>query len=87
MLTAWSANPNFELSFSDYSSKEINSDSIPVVKAALTRKINEATHTLAIISEDANKQHKEYLEIGYKNWQNFEIAKSKAAKLKLIAEK
>ena len=36
LLKAWDANSNFEFSFSDYTSREIQSDSIPVVKANLT---------------------------------------------------
>lgn len=77
LLKAWDANSNFEFSFSDYTSREIQSDSIPVVKANLTKKIKEATYTLVIVGEDANKLHKDHKEIGYRNWQNFEIAKSK----------
>jgi hypothetical protein len=87
LLKAWDANSNFEFSFSDYTSREIQSDSIPVVKANLTKKIKEATYTLVIVGEDANKRHKDYLEIGYKNWQNFEIAKSKENANKLVGVK
>ena len=67
LLSAWSANPNFDFSFSDYSSGEINSNNIPVIKAGLTRKINEATHVLVIVGEDGNKRHRDSLAIGYKN--------------------
>jgi 3-deoxy-D-arabino-heptulosonate 7-phosphate (DAHP) synthase len=87
LLKAWDANSNFEFSFSDYTSREIQNDSIPVVKANLTKKIKEATYTLVIVGEDANKRHKDYLEIGYKNWQNFEIAKSKENVNKLVGVK
>lgn len=87
LLQAWDANPEFEFSFSDYSSKEINSWDIPVVRTALTRKINTATHTLVLVGEEANKEHSDANEIGYKNWLNFEIAKSKKNGNKLIAVK
>jgi len=87
LMKAWDANPDFEFSFSDYSSNEIKSDSIPVIKANLTKKINEAAYTLVIIGAEANKKHKDSIEIGYKNWQNFEIAKSKINKNKLIGVK
>ena len=87
LLKAWDANSDFEFSFSDYTSKEIKSDSIPVIKANLTKKINEATYTLVIVGEEANKKHKDSAEIGYKNWQNFEIAKSKNNKNKLVGVK
>jgi len=42
---------------------------------------------LVIIGAEANKKHKDSIEIGYKNWQNFEIAKSKINKNKLIGVK
>jgi hypothetical protein len=87
LLTALSANPRFEISFNDKSSSEIKSSEIPIVKAGLTRKINEAKYTLCIIGKFANTKHKDYLEIGSKNWINFEIAQSKKNGNKLIAIK
>jgi hypothetical protein len=87
LLTALSANPRFEISFNDKSASEIKSSEIPVVKAGLTRKINEARYTLCIIGKYANTRHKDYLEIGKKNWINFEIAQSKKNGNKLIAIK
>lgn len=76
LLEAWDANSDFEFSFSDMSSNEVKTEDISRVKAALTTKINKATYTLVIVGEDANKQHKDHKEIGYKNWQNFEVARS-----------
>jgi len=76
ILSAWNANPNFDFSFRDMSSNEIKTSSIPVVKGCLTRKINAADYTLVIIGKDANKLHPDSKEIGYTNWQNFEVAKS-----------
>jgi len=73
LLQAWDANPEFEFAFSDYSSNEINSWDIPTVKAALTRKINTATHTLVIVGKEANKKHPDSAEIDYKIRLNFEI--------------
>lgn len=87
LLQAWDANPDFDFSFSDYSSTEINSWDIPTVRGALTRKINTATHTLVIVGSEANKKHTDSDDIGYKNWLNFEIAKSKANGNNLIAVK
>jgi hypothetical protein len=87
LLEAWDANPNFDFSFSDLSSNEINSWNISSIKSALTRKINQATYTLVIVGKYANTQHKDYKEIGYKNWINFEIAKSKENGNKLVAVK
>lgn len=87
LLEAWDANPNFDFYFSDLSSKEINSSSVSVVKQTLSRKINEANYTVVLVGKEANKQHKDYKEIGYKNWLNYEIAKSKEHKNKLVAVK
>ncbi len=87
LLKAWAANDNFDLVFSDYSSKEINSDSVAVVKQALSRKINTASYTLVLVGAEANKKHKDAKDIGYKNWQNYEIAKSKDHENKLIGVK
>lgn len=87
LLVAWDKNKDFDFSFNDKSSGEIDSEDVSKVKAALTTKINNATHTLVIIGKEANKQHKNHKEIGYKNWLNFEIARSKANKNKLIGVK
>lgn len=87
LLEAWDAHPTFDFTFSDYSSKEIKSWDISRVKAALTSKINSVDYTLVIVGEDANKRHQDSLVIGYKNWLNFEIARSKSNRNKIIAVK
>jgi len=87
MLEAWDANPDFDFYFSDKSSQEINSESVSVVKQVLSAKINQATYTLVIVGAEANHQHKDHKEIGYKNWQNYEIAKSKEHGNKLVGVK
>jgi hypothetical protein len=87
LLKAWDANSDFEFSFSDYTSKEIQSDSVPVIKTNLTKKIKEATYTLVLVGAGANRRHKDAAEIGYKNWQNFEVAQSKANRNKLVGVK
>lgn len=87
LLDAWDSNKNMEFVFNDCSSDEIQSDNISTIKAGLTRRINTTTYTLVIIGAEANKQHKDHKEIGYKNWINFEIAKSKAHNNKLVAVK
>ncbi len=87
LLEAWDANAEFDFKFSDLSSTEINSWSIPVVKGALTKKVNSATYTVVIVGKEANKKHADSKEIGYKNWLNFEIAKSKQNGNKLVAIK
>lgn len=78
LMNAWDANENFELSFNDVTPDEIKSDSIPVIKANLTKKINLADVTVVLVGEDAKKLHKDWRAIGYDNWQIFEIEQSKA---------
>lgn len=84
LMNAWSANPNFEFSFNDQSPDEIQSDDVTVIKGCLTKKINEARYTVVLSGRDANKFHKDAGKIGYKNWQNFEIARSVANGNRLI---
>jgi hypothetical protein len=87
LLEAWDKNDKFDFSFADHSSQEIDSDEIARIKAALTRKINTADVTLVIVGKDANKRHPDSDEIGYKNWINFEAAKSIEANNSLVAVK
>ncbi len=87
LLKAWDANPNFDFYFSDLSSDEIKSSSVSVVKQVLSEKINEANYTVVLVGEEANKQHSDHKEIGYKNWLNYEVAKSKQHRNKLVAVK
>ncbi len=87
LLKAWDANPTFDFYFSDLSSTEINSWSVSVVKQVLSTKINEANYTVVLVGKEANKQHKDHKEIGHKNWINYEVAKSKEHKNKLVAVK
>ena len=87
LLTAWDANPKFDFVFADKTPDEINSDNIGVIKAALTKRIGEATHTLVIVGKYANSPHAKRDLIGYTNWINFEVAKSKAAGNKLVGIK
>ncbi len=76
LLEAWDANDDFDFVFSDKTPTEINSENIGPIKAGLRKKIREATHTLVIVGEEANKRHEDYELIGFRNWINFEIAKS-----------
>lgn len=87
LLSAWDRNTNFEFTFSDLTPSEIQSWRIDRIKAALTRKINQATYTLVIVGKNANKRHPDWREIGYRNWINFEVAKSKENGNKLVGVK
>jgi hypothetical protein len=87
LLDAWDANKNMDFVFEDCSSDEIHSDDIPKVKENLTKRINKTTYTLVIVGKEANKKHKDSDKIGYRNWINFEIARSKDHKNKLVGVK
>ena len=87
LLEAWHVNPRFQFVFSDATPGEIDTNNVNRIKAALTAKINAATHTLVIVGEYANSPHPKRDLIGYKNWINFEIAQSKAAGNKMVAVK
>lgn len=87
LLQAWDANPDFDFEFYDMSSGEIQTNDISRVKAALSAKIAKADYTLVIVGKDANKLHKDRYEIGYRNWQNYEIARSKYYGNRLVAVK
>ena len=84
-LNMWNENPNFEFTCNDKSPSEIQSWNIPTVKSVLSRKINEETHVIVIVGKEANKAHKDRGIIGYRNWQNFEIAKAKELRKHIIA--
>ena len=45
LLNAWDANKNMDFVFNDFSSDEIQTNSVSVVKTNLTKKINAATYT------------------------------------------
>ncbi len=87
LLQAWNAHHKFDLDFVDHSSQEIKSNDVSKVRAALTRRINSADVTLVIVGKEANKWHVDSAEIGYRNWINFEVAKSIEASNSLVAVK
>ena len=87
LLSAWDANPNFDFFMSDLTPGEINSWDVSRIKAVLTTAIKKATYTLVIVGKNANVRHPKSYEIGYKNWINFEIAKSKENGNKLVGVK
>jgi hypothetical protein len=87
LLEAWHANPRFTFVFEDQTPGEINSHNIGRIKAALTAKIRDATHTLVIIGRYANTPHAKRELIGNTNWINWEIAQSKAEHNRIAAIK
>lgn len=86
-LYAIARTPRFSVNFCDELYKEIAPSDIGSLKAMLSKKIGESTHTLVIIGEYANALHRDYTIIGYKNWINYEIARSREMGKKLIAVK
>lgn len=87
LLQAWHANEEFTFRFNDASSGEVKSNDIGRIKAALTAKIRDADILLVIVGKEANKWHKDWMQIKYRNWINFEIAKAKEAQKKIVAVK
>ena len=87
LLEAWDANPQFDFLFADETPDEINSNNIGRIKAAISAKINLATYTLVIVGKEANTLHRHWRLIGYRNWINFEVAKSKESGNRLVAVK
>ena len=76
LLKAWDKNRNFEFSFSDCTPKEIATESVSTIKRVLSTKIHGANYMIAIIGEHSNNLHLNHAQIGYRNWQAFEIDKN-----------
>ncbi len=87
LLNALKENPQSPIDFEDLTPSEIDTNDVGRVKAVLTTKIRNSTHTLVIIGEYANAKHKDSEKIGTRNWQWWEIEKSKAEGKGLIAVK
>lgn len=87
LLNAWDANKNMDFVFNDFSSDEIQTNSVSVVKTNLTKKINAATYTLVIVGAESTKQHPDHELIGLNNWQSFEVQRSVDAGNKIVVVK
>jgi len=87
LLSALNANTGSEIEFEDYTPSEINSLDVGQIKRVLRRKIREADYTLAVIGKGANSYHRDREEIGYRNWQWWEIEKAAEDGHKFIAVK
>lgn len=84
LLSAWSKNSRFQFTFQDKTPQEIQSEAVHRVKAVLTQKVKEATHTLVIVGQYATTRHRDAVLIGCTNWINYEIQQSKLYKKKLV---
>ena len=87
LLNALSKNASSDIEFDDVTPGEIQSYDIARIKAVLTRKIRDATHTLVIVGKHANSYHRDREEIGERNWQWWEIKKSEEEENGFIAVK
>jgi len=87
LLNALAKNTNSPVEFEDYTPSEIKSYDVGRIKAALTRRIKDSDYTLVIIGENANQRHPDYMKIGTRNWQWWEIEKATEEGHKFIAVK
>ena len=87
LLKALATNPRSDIEFDDLTPEEIQSYDISRIKAVLTTKIREATHTLVIVGAYPNSYHPDRLRIGERNWQWWEIKKSADEGNRFIAVK
>ncbi len=87
LLTALKENTSSPIDFDDTTPDEIDTNDIGRVKAVLTTKIRNSTHTLVIVGKHANAPHKDSAKIGTRNWQWWEIEQSKADRKGLIGVK
>jgi len=87
LLSALKSNPQSAIDFDDLTPDEIDTSKVDRVKAVLTTKIRNSTHTLVIVGDHANTIHRDSAEIGTRNWQWWETEKSKSEGKGLIAVK
>ena len=76
LLEAWNRNSNIEFFINDCTPSEIQSESISKIKQVLSTKIGQAKYMVVLIGKHADDKHTDSDEIGYRNWQAFEIAKN-----------
>jgi|SRR5680860_1136957 len=81
LLSALSENSGSQIEFEDLTPEEIQSDNVDRIKAALSGRITRSTHTLVVIGKHANTQHSQHAKIGTRNWQWWEIEKTKEKEL------
>ena len=76
LLEAWNSNPNIDFSINDCTPSEIQSESISKIKQVLSTKIGQANYMIAIIGKHSDDEHPDSEDIGYRNWQAYEIDKN-----------
>jgi hypothetical protein len=87
LLSALKENPRSPIDFDDLTPGQVKTTNPSRVKAVLTTHIRRATDTLVIIGPNINAEHPDSAHIGTRNWQWWEIEKSKAEGKGLIAVK
>lgn len=87
LLEAWNDNPNIDFHINDCTPSEIQSESVSKIKQVLSTKIGEANYMIAIIGKHSNDKHPDSNEIGYRNWQAYEIDKNAEKGNKLVVVK
>jgi len=87
LLDALKENSKNEIDYEDVTPDEIESYSVPTIKAGLLTKIKKSTHALVIVGSYANGYHPKAAEIGERNWQWWEIVNCKKEGKGLIAVK
>jgi hypothetical protein len=76
LLKAWDSNPDIDFAITDCTPNEIQTESVAKVKQVLSTKIGEAKYMVALIGKHSDEEHPDHDEIGYKNWQAYEIDKN-----------
>lgn len=76
LLKAWNENDDIDFSIDDCTPREIQSESVATIKQVLSRKIKEANYMIVIVGAHSTDKHPDSKEIGYNNWQSYEIAKN-----------
>lgn len=87
LLEAWSSNTRFLFTFQDKTPQEIQSEDVGRIKAVLSTKVQQASHTLVLVGKYANQLHLDSAKIGCRNWINFEIQQSRLHNKKIVAVK
>lgn len=86
-IRLWNANRNIDFDIIDKTPSEIDSYDISRIKAGLTTKISEANILLVISGDYINTPHRNKLQIGCTNWQNWECRKALELNKKVILVK
>lgn len=84
LFEAWSTNTRFQFTFQDFTSREIMSNDVSRVKAALSAKISSSTYVVVVIGAYANQLHPDATKIGCRNWINFEIQQAILYKKRVV---